>query len=428
MTIGLVRLAQTPRLLGHLRKGHLPRAFAALYRAHGPVVQIKRPFARSPVTVLMGEKANLWAHEEAGPFLRPVLPSNLLTEHAALTKTLASAYTCARFDERWVDLLRASAELMADWLVGDVVAGTRTCEAWMHHQFSRLDFGLDCLKVERDFIALERLELLTRGLGILPDRVLQTSGVRRRRIRIDRGLRNRLLQSKNDAASVVRGLLSVQAEHPESLPLIELHRHLLPLLLESKRLGSLLASTLCTLASHPELLELVKAEADGIFSRAGPSLHELQSERIDTARRVYLETLRMFPPVPFVVREIMNPVSVEGYKLPLGGRVLIALATPHHLEEVFTDPANFDIDRFLPLRSEHQKPGAFTPFGIGHRMCPSQDWAELHVLLNLLTIVHYFEFRVTPDCYRLGMRMLPTSAPDRHLKIHVTRKRNALPG
>ena len=426
-TLGPLRLARAPGLLGHLRRGLLPRAFVDLYRAHGPILAIDMPFARLPATVLMGEKANLWAQHEARPYLRPVLPSNVTLAHEDLREALAKAYEPRHLEARLDDVLQASHEFMSAWQVGDVLPGTEVCETLVHRQTSRINFGVESLAGMREMLALERRELQTLGLGLLPAGLGRSPLLRAKQRRVRKWLHERLTQPDNTSGQLVATFMESQAAHPERLPLIDLPTHLRPAVLASKRLGDLLAFTLCTLASHPELHQLVKAEADRIFANGAVAAGDFDAQEIDIARRVYLETLRMFPPVPFLVREVMNPLSLEGRELPVGSRVLIALSTPHYLEEVFTDPSSFDIDRFLPDRSEHAQPGAFMPFGLGPGACPGENWSELHLLVNLLTFIHHFDFKVTPSCYALQLKMLPTSAPDSRFKIHITRKRSPLP-
>ena len=428
--IGLFGLTRVPRLFGHLRKGHLPRAFLELYRAKGPVARLDMPFSKSPITVLMGERANLWARDEAGAALRPLPPSSVSVEHQDLRDSLAGVYAPARIEARFGEALDTLFEVMRDWQVGDVLRGRNACEALVHGQMSRINFGVDSVADLRDLVALERRDIHTRGLGLLPESMHRTPDMRIRQKRLDASLSACLLAasaSDYPQGQLVNTFLDIHATNRARLPFVDLHTHLKPALLASLRLADLFALTLCTLASHPELHNQVKAEADRLFSHGPPTGETLAASDVDIASRVYLETLRMFPPVPFVLREVMNPIALDGRELPLGSRVLIATCTTHYLEEVFTDPSSFDIDRYLPIRGEHMRAGAFAPFGVGSHMCPGEEWTRIHLLVNLLTLVHHFDFKVTPACYGLGMRALPVSAPDRRFKIHITRKRNPLP-
>ena len=54
----------------------------------------------------------------------------------------------------------------------------------------------------------------------------------------------------------------------------------------------------------------------------------------------------MYPIVPMSMRNVMNSCVVEGYELPVGARVAITQTAAHYMDDVFPDPASFDIDRF----------------------------------------------------------------------------------
>ncbi|MCY4324171.1 MAG: cytochrome P450 [Gammaproteobacteria bacterium] len=432
--LGLTHTLRIPGLLRHLLHGRLGQAFAALYRAKGPQFLFQAPFSRRPLLVLMGVDSNLWAAEHSDRYLRPLFsraqqvgerraPMN----EAMLNEALAPVRAAAHLADNLETLLATSYNVMSEWQVGDVLNAGEVCQRLAERQLCTLGLGVESLGCMSEFVALQRRDLLTDGLGLLPKSVRRSPFIERKRRRIDRALKKCVFGAGDDPAKWIAALLQANADHPHLLPLIDLPPHLEEVLMAAKRLGDLLAMCLCTLASHPDLHERVKQEADAIFSSPAPAPSALASEQVDITRRVYFETLRLFPPVPFVLREVMNPVSIGGRDLSVGARVLTAQCTPHYLEEEFKDPATFDIDRFTADRAEHLRPGAFAPFGLGSHACPASNQSELYVLANLLALVHYFNFQVTPSSYTLRLKMLPTSAPDNRLRIVITRKRNSLP-
>ena len=135
----------------------------------------------------------------------------------------------------------------------------------------------------------------------------------------------------------------------------------------------------------------------------------------------------MFPAITVQMRNVMNPFEFQGYEIPLHARVVIAQTAAHFLEENFAEPLKFDIDRYLPGREEHMKLGAYAPFGLGTHKCLGSRWVDLQVVVDALMIAHHFDFKVTPSCYELGIGLFPTSAPDKHFKIHIEGMRNELP-
>ena len=115
---------------------------------------------------------------------------------------------------------------------------------------------------------------------------------------------------------------------------------------------------------HPDLLERVTAEADALFAGGTPTVKELRE--LDVIHRVAMETLRRHSISPMVQRTVSNSFEFEGYKVPAGKQVFLALSVAHGMEEYFPDPQRFDIDRYTRERAEHRQRGAYVPFGLGH--------------------------------------------------------------
>ena len=135
----------------------------------------------------------------------------------------------------------------------------------------------------------------------------------------------------------------------------------------------------------------------------------------------------MYPTAPMSMRDVMNSCVVEGYELQVGSRINIALTAPHYMDDVFPDPYAFDIDRYLPSRSEHRSPG-FAPYGLGTHTCLGSRWMNQELAVNVLMIAHYFSLAVYPASYKLRISPFPSMKPSGSLKFRVAeRKRELVP-
>jgi len=143
---------------------------------------------------------------------------------------------------------------------------------------------------------------------------------------------------------------------------------------------------------RPELMERMTAEADALFDRgpvSGDGLREL-----DLARRVAMETLRLHPVSPAVLRTTANSFDFAGHRVAAGTQVMIGTAVGHTLEEYFPDPERFDIDRYTPARGEHRQRGAYAPFGAGNHRCLGSGLVPVQLALTMATILR--ELAVEP--------------------------------
>ena len=178
---------------------------------------------------------------------------------------------------------------------------------------------------------------------------------------------------------------------------------------------------LYSLLKNPDVLERVREEADQLFADGGPTAAGLNN--MPVTQRAVQETLRLHPIVPVMVRTVANSFEFAGYWIPAGTSVWVAMPVSHHLPELYPDPERFDIDRFLPERREHGRPGAYAPFGFGPHSCLGQGAAQVQMTLINATILNRAEIALDPPDYRMKLDSIPTPSPNRSFKIRLSRWR-----
>lgn len=103
-------------------------------------------------------------------------------------------------------------------------------------------------------------------------------------------------------------------------------------------------------------------------------------------RLVLLETLRLYPPVPLLVREPVEDDVIMGQEVASGVQAYVAPWVLHRHRKYWQHPTAFMPDRFEGQTSPWTSGGAYLPFGAGPRICIGAvfSMAEAQVMLAVL--------------------------------------------
>jgi cytochrome P450 len=181
---------------------------------------------------------------------------------------------------------------------------------------------------------------------------------------------------------------------------------------------------ICELLLHPEVLEQIIAEIDETFSHGAPSAHELCSMR--TLRGAFLETLRLHPVAPGILRHVVEPFEFQGYRIEAGQEILIANSVPHFLPQFYPHPERFDIERYYEPRRENRQHGVFNPWGVGPHLCLGSGQAEIIVMLAAAMLLRCTRLSLDPPNYKVRTRMEPVPAPS-GCRVRISEFRTVTP-
>lgn len=110
------------------------------------------------------------------------------------------------------------------------------------------------------------------------------------------------------------------------------------------------------------------------------------------------ETLRLYPPVAFVVREALQDVSFKRIEIPKGTNIEIPIPILHQQPEIWgPDAHQFNPERFNKgIAKACKVPSAYIPFGIGSRTCAGQNFAMIEVKVIVSMMLSRFAFSLSP--------------------------------
>ena len=109
--------------------------------------------------------------------------------------------------------------------------------------------------------------------------------------------------------------------------------------------------------------------------------------RLTVARAVFREAMRLYPPVPMMVRETTRPEQLRGRDLPTGTQIILSPWHLHRHERLWADPDGFDPGRWDRAEGRTSARDAYVPFSAGQRVCPGAGFAMIEGPLMLSLIV-----------------------------------------
>ncbi|KHN37270.1 Cytochrome P450 76A2 [Glycine soja] len=152
------------------------------------------------------------------------------------------------------------------------------------------------------------------------------------------------------------------------------------------------------LLHNPKALKKVQME---LRSKIGPdrNMEEKDIENLPYLQAVIKETLRLHPPLPFLVPHMaMDSCNMLGYNIPQGSQILVNVWAIGRDPKVWDAPLLFWPERFLKPNTMDYKGHhfEFIPFGSGRRMCPAMPLASRVLPLAIGSLLHSFDW-VLPD-------------------------------
>jgi cytochrome P450 len=152
------------------------------------------------------------------------------------------------------------------------------------------------------------------------------------------------------------------------------------------------------LAAHPEWQERARDES----TRLGDGPLDIESlEKLETLDLVMDESLRLVTPLPFNMRQAVRDTELLGHYVPAGTNIVTWPGMNHWLPELYTNPRQFDPERFLEPRAEHkQHRYAWAPFGGGAHKCIGMNYGRLEVKTILHRMLRRYRLELTRPGYQ----------------------------
>lgn len=152
--------------------------------------------------------------------------------------------------------------------------------------------------------------------------------------------------------------------------------------------ASALSWALWLLAANPDWQDRVAAEGAALQ----PDFAALSG--LKDTQAVFRETLRLYPPVPMMVRQATGPERFRDRPIPPGAQLVLS---PWHIQRsprLWQAPDDFDPGRWFTDEGRNAARDGYLPFSSGPRVCPGAGFAMIEGVVMLARITA--AFRLTP--------------------------------
>ncbi|MEO9897592.1 MAG: cytochrome P450 [Paracoccaceae bacterium] len=146
--------------------------------------------------------------------------------------------------------------------------------------------------------------------------------------------------------------------------------------------ASALSWALYLAALYPDWQTKIAQEAQALTS---PDFSVMS--KLPLTRDVFRETLRLYPPVPMMVREATQCEHFRDRKIDAGSQLVLSPWHLHRHERLWENPDDFDPTRWKTENGKKCGAKAFIPFSAGARVCPGAGFAMVEGPLILARLL-----------------------------------------
>ncbi|XP_011068876.1 PREDICTED: cytochrome P450 4c3-like [Acromyrmex echinatior] len=172
--------------------------------------------------------------------------------------------------------------------------------------------------------------------------------------------------------------------------------------------------TMLMLAIYTDVQEKLRQEILVTFNN-----DKIDAQRLLSMRYIYMvfqETLRLFPIVPIISRQLTEDIKLESCTLPEGCYVMIPIFAIHRNPMYWYKPLEFIPERFSSTHHRY----TYIPFGLGLRDCVGQKYTFLFMATIIVNLLRRFRFVTVGDLNDIKTTSDIILRPQ-HVKMSISR-------
>lgn len=143
------------------------------------------------------------------------------------------------------------------------------------------------------------------------------------------------------------------------------------------------------LSKHADVREKVEAEVAEVLGNRTPTPADFP--QLSYTLKVFKETMRLYPPVPILPRQVEEDDTLGDYFIKGGNRIIFSPYLLHRHPDFWENPEVFDPHRFDKEAEIKQHSFAYLPFGGGSRICVGNHFAMMEAVFIAAMVTQRFK-------------------------------------
>lgn len=170
------------------------------------------------------------------------------------------------------------------------------------------------------------------------------------------------------------------------------------------------------LSKHPDILQRVVIEIDEVLNGNAPTLEQL--EKLEYTSMVIEETLRLYPSLWIFDREALQDDVMCHYQVPAKSIIIICPYTLHRNPKYWSNPDQFNPERFNKNNRINLPKNVYIPFGSGPRVCIGKHLGLMIMKTAISMILQQYDLVIDPTL-DVGEDPLVTIKPDQPIPLKL---------
>lgn len=173
-------------------------------------------------------------------------------------------------------------------------------------------------------------------------------------------------------------------------------------------LKSAIIETLLVLGTYSDVQNKVYEEIQEVFGDNDRDVERNDLPKLKYLEAVIKETLRLYPVIPFTLRNISKDVNFKNYILPAGDGFVLPMYTLNR-HPVWGEDANvYNPERWLDRSTLPDISKVFAAFSLGRRSCTGINYAITSIKIAIVHVMR--KYKIVADIRKVKFQYLVTLA------------------